>query len=55
MTSHKVHIDQLLPDGSVQEVVVDVLASCEDSALAMVFKWYDTQSHLDSEREKVQA
>ncbi len=51
MKAHKVYIDQLLPDGSVQEVTVDVLASCEDSALGMVFKWYDRQSHLDSERE----
>ena len=55
MRSYKVHIDQLLPDGSVQEVAVNVLASCEDSALAMVFKWYDVQSHLDSERETVRA
>jgi hypothetical protein len=51
MNAHKVLISQQLPDNSdIQEVTVDVLASCGDSALAMVFSWYDKATHILHER-----
>lgn len=51
MNTHKIVISQQLPDGGIQEVTVDVLASCVDTALAQVFTWYDKATHILHERE----
>ena len=53
MPRERVTITQRLPDGDIQVTNVDVLASGKDSALAMVFKWYDQQTHFSQETQSI--
>ena len=53
VTNHKVTISQQLPDGEILETEVIVSASTGDSALGMVYKWYDKVTHVLHERDEV--
>jgi hypothetical protein len=51
MRDYKVTVTQTTPSGDIQEYQLDVVGHSEDSALAMVYGWYDQHTHYLQETQ----
>ncbi len=49
MRQYKVTVTQTTPNGEVRDYDLDVIGASADSALAMVYGWYDRDTHYQAE------
>jgi hypothetical protein len=54
MRGHRVTVRQVEPEGNIREFTLDVIASSADSALGMVYSWYDRATHYMNETKELE-